>query len=328
MQNIGFTDQRLQGVPEDPAVETERHSARNVVANQARDDQNVTENYGAVDSSNDVAFDINKNACFGLPGILGIIGKGAFLNVSAGGHMRNVEDSYIQQADVLPELSPNHGCIGFCPQLNALADTLTGREMLSFCCGLRGVPKHQVDSMIEFFTTVADLEPLVDELIRTYSDANKRKLSFVVVTIGNPSLLLFDDPLIGVDPWTQRRMWATVIQAEKELKSSVILTSRFMHKSEGLGRRLDLRETSQSLESSRQIQSHHVGGFKVLIRTEGSDQQRAVQNAMQDLFKGRCKLEANYAVRFLGYMTAVTLDECFRYSSMFFAFTRFIQCWN
>ena len=58
----------------------------------------------------------------------------------------------------------------------------------------------------------------------TYSGGNKRRLNIAMALIGNPSLVLMDEPTTGVDPAARRSLWNS-LKACQELGQSIILTS-------------------------------------------------------------------------------------------------------
>lgn len=300
--------ENLREVIEDSAVKEERQNVHDIISNnkiqsQALVAEDVTKYYGSFKAVNNISFHVKKNECFGLLGVNGA-GKTTTFSMLTGDYLMSKGNSYIQQTDVRSKVNAYQEYIGYCPQFDALADTLTGREMLSLFCGLRGVPKNQVNVMIDFMTTMADLKPHIDKLTQSYSGGNKRKLSLAIAMIGNPSILFLDEPSAGVDPGARRKIWATLVQAQNELNSSVVLTSHSMDECEALCHRLAimLRGTFRCLGSSQQIKTRYGQGFTVLIKTAASDDNQhndakdAVQNAMLQLFGGQCELKDSYQV--------------------------------
>ena len=261
--------------------------------------KDMTKYYGSLRAVNNISFHVEKNECFGLLGVNGA-GKTTTFGMLTGDFLMTAGNSYIENSDVRSQLQAYQEYIGYCPQFDALVDTLTGREMLSLFCGLRGVPTDRVKIMINFMTTMADLKPHIDKLTKSYSGGNKRKLSLAIAMIGNPPVLFLDEPTAGVDPGARRKIWATLNQAQKELNSSVVLTSHSMDECEALCHRLVImfRGTFRCLGSSQQIKSRYGQGFTVLIKTKSTeeDQQVAVENAMRHLFKNQCELKDSYQV--------------------------------
>ncbi|XP_028967478.1 ATP-binding cassette sub-family A member 1 [Galendromus occidentalis] len=289
-------------VPEDASVKAERQAVHEAVAKNQIESfalvvKDVTKHYGSLRAVNNISFSVKKNECFGLLGVNGA-GKTTTFSILTGDSYINEGNSYIERTDVRSTLGSYQEYIGYCPQFDALVDTLTGRELLELFCGLRGVPGDEVEGMVNFMTSMADLKPHIDKLTRSYSGGNKRKLSLAIAMIGNPRVLFLDEPTAGVDPGARRRIWATLAQAQRELNSSIVLTSHSMDECEALCHRLVImfKGTFRCLGSCQQIKSKYGQGFTVSIKTEasGGDQLSNVGRAMEDLFDGRCELKKSY----------------------------------
>ena len=80
--------------------------------------------------------------------------------------------------------------IGYCPQVDALIDTLTGRQHLMFYCRLRGLPAAQVQRVVDWALSKLDLAEHADKPVMAYSGGNKRKLSTAIALLARPSLIL------------------------------------------------------------------------------------------------------------------------------------------
>lgn len=74
------------------------------------------------------------------------------------------------------------------------------------------------------FAIMTGLEEYGDRQCGTYSGGNKRKLSTALAIIGQPDVVLLDEPTSGVDPVSRRRLWAVVGQCQKA-GQAIVLTS-------------------------------------------------------------------------------------------------------
>lgn len=83
-----------------------------------------------------------------------------------------------------------HHTIGYCPQVDALIDPLTGRQHLIFYCRLRGLPASQVKRVVDWALSKLDLEEHADKPVMAYSGGNRRKLSTAIALLARPSLIL------------------------------------------------------------------------------------------------------------------------------------------
>lgn len=87
--------------------------------------------------------------------------------------------------------------IGYCPQFDALLDDLTCRETLEIFSLVRGI--SQADTRLHALNAARSLDFMkhIDKKVRELSGGNKRKLSTALSLIGNPDIVLLDEPTTG-----------------------------------------------------------------------------------------------------------------------------------
>ncbi len=103
---------------------------------------------------------------------------------------------------------------------------------------IRGIKPERLDDIIETLIQEMDLGDFADKQAGTYSGGNKRKLSVAIALIGNPKIVILDEPSSGMDPEARRFMW-TVLQKSKKGRV-MILTSHFMEECEYLCSRIGI----------------------------------------------------------------------------------------
>nr|CAD7404111.1 unnamed protein product [Timema cristinae] len=102
------------------------------------------------------------------------------------------------------------GMTGVCPQHDNLFDLLTPKEHLEFFAAVRGIPPSMID--LEVSKTLRDID-LVDKantFSKHLSGGQKRKLSVGIAVIGDPKIIILDEPTAGVDPYSRRHMWSVL----------------------------------------------------------------------------------------------------------------------
>jgi ABC-2 type transport system ATP-binding protein len=94
--------------------------------------------------------------------------------------------------------------IGYVPEEPFLYDKLSGREFLEFTAEMRGLDgsakAHAIRRECENF----DLDDFVDDLTETYSHGMKQRLAFASALLHDPPVLVVDEPMVGLDPWSVR----------------------------------------------------------------------------------------------------------------------------
>ena len=156
--------------------------------------------------------------------------------------------------------------IGYCPQFDAFFETLTVRQHLEFYARIKGIREDFRDDLIEKQIKDMDLTDYINVHAGRLSGGNKRKLQCAIALIGNPPIVLLDEPSTGVDPQAKRFMW-TIISNISTLrkKSTVILTTHSMEEAEALCTKIGIMVDGQfkCFGSSQHIKDKYGMGFEI-----------------------------------------------------------------
>lgn len=182
----------------------------------------------------EVSFSIPKNECFAL---LGPNGAGKTTCISM---IRGETSPSTPGGDVLVDgISALHGNranarakMGVCPQIDAL-DRMTVLEHLQFYARVRGVakPQYNIDTLLDSL----GLRQYSSRMAESLSGGNKRKLSLGIALMGNPTVLLLDEPSSGMDAASMRLMWR--ILSSVTPGRSLLLTTHSMEEADALATR-------------------------------------------------------------------------------------------
>lgn len=93
-----------------------------------------------------------------------------------------------------------------CAKVDPLLDLMTGYEMLWFFGRIRGMHPILLQQRVNSLIEQVGLLPFANKICGRYSGGNKRKLSLAVALIGDPSVLLLDEPSTGMDPEARRKL--------------------------------------------------------------------------------------------------------------------------
>uniref|UniRef100_A0A8C0LEY2 ATP binding cassette subfamily A member 9 n=1 Tax=Canis lupus dingo TaxID=286419 RepID=A0A8C0LEY2_CANLU len=124
--------------------------------------------------------------------------------------------------------------LGYCPQENVLWPNLSVREHLEVFAAIKGLKKGDATVTI---TRLADALKLQDQMklpVKTLSEGIKRKLCFALSILGNPSVVLLDEPSTGMDPEGQQQMWQTIRATFGNTERGALLTTHYMAEAEAV----------------------------------------------------------------------------------------------
>jgi len=106
----------------------------------------------------------------------------------------------VKDHDVLVDPVSYKADIGYMPEAPTLPEYLTPSEFLGYVGRIRNLPKERLVVRTRELLTMLDLVPKADETIASLSKGMKAKLAFAAAIIHEPSILILDEPLIGIDP--------------------------------------------------------------------------------------------------------------------------------
>ncbi|OAA79375.1 ABC transporter [Akanthomyces lecanii RCEF 1005] len=193
----------------------------------------LTKSFGRNTAVDNVSFGIKHGEVFALLGPNGA-GKSTTISMVRGDlkPSRNGGDVFIENVSVNKNLPLARTNLGVCPQTDAL-DLMTVREHLEFYAHVRGIPDIQHNVMA--ILAAVGLGTYADRMAATLSGGNKRKLSLGIALMGNPAVVLLDEPSSGLDAAAKRIMWRTLAATARG--RSILLTTHSMEEADALAGR-------------------------------------------------------------------------------------------
>lgn len=109
-----------------------------------------------------------------------------------------------------------------------------------------------------------------DKNAGTLSGGNKRKLSVAMALIGNPPVILLDEPSAGMDPEARRFMWGVIAKVSQQQKhSGVIITTHSMEEAEALCTKMGIQVEGgifRCFGSSQHIKNKFATGYEIEVK--------------------------------------------------------------
>ncbi|MDO8625083.1 MAG: ATP-binding cassette domain-containing protein, partial [Candidatus Diapherotrites archaeon] len=124
--------------------------------------------------------------------------------------------------------------IGIVFQDPSLDFDLTARENLEFHARLYGVPAQEQKSRIDEVLALVELSDKAGWEVKTYSGGMRRRLEIARGLLHRPKVLFLDEPTLGLDPQTRRRLWEYIQDLNRKEKMTIILTTHYMEEADFL----------------------------------------------------------------------------------------------
>lgn len=128
--------------------------------------------------------------------------------------------------------------IGVVPQEIALYPTLTARQNLEFFGKMYGLGGKELSTSVDEVLDFTDLRDRAKDRVETFSGGMKRRVNIGVGLLHKPQLVYMDEPTVGVDPQSRRRILDTVIRLREERKMTVMYTTHLMEEAQELSNRV------------------------------------------------------------------------------------------
>lgn len=193
----------------------------------------------------DISLNIPANGVYGLLGPNGA-GKTTLISLLAGLLTAAVGRISLNGQPLAAIRATNPRAIALVPQDYAFYPMLSVTENLRFFGGVLGLQGAELKTQIEAATAFARLEQVVDKRAEQLSGGLRRRLNLAIGLLGQPQLLLLDEPTVGVDPQS-RHFLLDAIAALPAAGTTVIYTSHYMEEVEAICQKIAIIDQGQVL---------------------------------------------------------------------------------
>jgi ABC-2 type transport system ATP-binding protein len=126
------------------------------------------------------------------------------------------------------------------PQQLSIEPALTGRQNVQWFARLYGVPRNDRAERVDQALDALALLDVADRLAGTYSGGMVRRLEVAQALVNRPSLLVLDEPTVGLDPIARDGVWTQVRSMQAQFGMTVLLTTHYMQEADMLCDRVAL----------------------------------------------------------------------------------------
>ena len=187
--------------------------------------KNLVKKYGNQFAVNDISFTVEEGKIYGLLGPNGA-GKSTCMNIMTGYIAASSGEVIINGHDIMTEAEEAKKYIGYLPEIPPLYPDMTVVEYLNFVAELKKVPKAERAQEIEDVMTKTFITDMKNKLIKHLSKGYKQRVGLAQAMLSNPSVIILDEPMVGLDPKQILEIRELILGLKKD--HTVILSSHIL----------------------------------------------------------------------------------------------------
>lgn len=181
--------------------------------------------YGDHYALNDLSFTVEDGKIYGLLGPNGA-GKSTCMNIMTGYIASTSGEVKINGHDIVKDAEEAKTHIGYLPEMPPLYPDMKVKEYLEFVAELKRVPKEERRQEIESVMEKTFISDMQNKLIKNLSKGYKQRVGLAQAMLGNPSIIILDEPTVGLDPKQILEIRELILELKKE--HTVILSSHIL----------------------------------------------------------------------------------------------------
>jgi len=194
---------------------------------------NLTKKFGDFSAVDSVSLDVESGELFGLLGPNGA-GKTTIINMLTTLMAQTAGNAIVAGFNTRTDPDSVRRNIGVIFQEPSLDIGLTGEENLDFHAMMYGIGSVEREKRIAEVLSVVGLTDKADILVEKYSGGMKRRLEIARGLIHYPKVLFLDEPTLGLDAQTRRKIWEYIKYLNREYAMTIVLTTHYMEEADFL----------------------------------------------------------------------------------------------
>lgn len=244
--------------------------------------EDLLKNFGKLTAVDHISFGVTKGEIFGFLGPNGA-GKTTTINVLCTLLRPTSGRASINGFDILKHRSQVRNSIGLVFQDPTVDEYLTAEQNLRFHAYAYRVPGDVREKRIGELLELVELSERRKNKVRTYSGGMKRRLELARGLLHHPQVLFLDEPTLGLDPQTRRRIWEYIHALREQEELTIFLTTHYMDEAENCDR-IAIIDYGQIIALDRPDKlKDALGGDLVALTAEDSEAALAELKERYDL---------------------------------------------
>ncbi len=232
--------------------------------------RSVSKLFGDVRAVDDVSFEIGESEIFGFLGPNGA-GKSTTMMILTTLLKPSSGDALVAGYDVVTQANRVRQNIGYVQQETTADEYLTGRENLLLQARLNHIDKKHIDGRIDEILDLIELSDKQHDAVITYSGGMRKRLDIAGGLMHRPRVLFLDEPTVGLDIQTRRKIWDYIKQIHREYNMTIFLSTHYMEEADRLCDRVGIIDHGkiQAIDTPASMKS--ALGQEIIQVTVGSE---------------------------------------------------------
>ncbi len=230
----------------------------------------LSKSFGSFRAVDKISFDVKEGEIFGLLGPNGA-GKTTTIKMLTTLLQSTSGSAKIAGYDIRSAQNDVRKSIGIVFQDPSLDDKLTGRENLDLHAMLYRMPKAERQKKIREILSLIELEDKADVLIENYSGGMKRRLEIGRGLLHEPRVLFLDEPTLGLDAQTRRKIWEYIKKLNEKRRITILLTTHYIEEADFLCSRVAFIDHGKIVAmGTPKVLKDSMGGDVVSLQFSGN----------------------------------------------------------
>ncbi len=232
--------------------------------------ESLTKKFGDVTAVDSISFEVEEGEIFGFLGPNGA-GKSTTMMILTTLLKPTSGKAFVAGYDVVSQSKLVRQNIGYVQQEITVDEYLTGRENLLLHARLNHIPKNSIDSQIDTVLDLIELKEKQNDAVITYSGGMRKRLDIAGGLLHMPKVLFLDEPTVGLDIQTRRKIWEYIKKIHNEFKITIFLSTHYMEEADSLCNRVGIIDYGKIQTISQPSALKSALGNEVVTFSIGAD---------------------------------------------------------
>ena len=244
----------------------------------------LTKEFGNFKAVDNISFQVEEGEIFGFLGPNGA-GKSTTMMILTTLLKPTSGYALVGGHNVVSEAKKVRKKIGYVQQEISVDEFLTGRENLYLHARINQVPNNQISSRIDEVIELVELTEKQDKAALTYSGGMRKRLDIANGLLSRPSVLFLDEPTVGLDIQTRRKIWEYIRKIRQDFGMTIFISTHYMEEADNLCDRIGIIDVGkiQIIDKPKSMKSAIGNEIITFTLVDGKANQDALINQISKI---------------------------------------------